>query len=138
MRRLGVIFAVLVLALAAAPAAAPGKKAIKGELTLEMGQPDFFGASASGKIKTKKICADLRAVRVKLLDPPPGYQQAGRIYGNRDKTYSDLVPVPDEPGTYAFRARAKKTRVARGLKRAKCAKLVSPVVSVTVTPEPPL
>jgi hypothetical protein len=124
LRRLIVILAVLALALAAAPASAPGKKAIKGELTLQMGEPDFFGASASGKIKTKKICADLRAVRVRLLNPPPGWQQAGRTYGNRDKTYSELIPVPDEPGTYMFQARAKKTRVARGLRRAKCAKLV--------------
>jgi hypothetical protein len=135
-KKLAPILAIMLLALAFGAPAAPAKKAIKGSITLKMGEPDFFGAEASGKIKTKKICADLRAVRVKLLHPPDGYRQSGPIYGNRDKTYGEVVPVPDEPGTYSFRAKAKKTRVARGLKRAKCAKLKSPVVSVTVTPEP--
>lgn len=136
MRRFVVIFAVVALVLlAAAPAAAPGK-AIKGALTLQMGEPDFLGVSASGRINTKRICGDRRAVSVELLNPPPGYRQAEPTYGNRDKTYSHNVPVPDAPGTYTFQALAKKTRVARGLKRARCANLRSPVVSVTVLPRP--
>lgn len=42
--------------------------------------------------------------------------------------------IPSEAGVYSFKAIAKKTRVARGLKRAKCAKMKSPVFSFTVTP----
>jgi hypothetical protein len=111
------------------------KHAIKGELTLKVGEADFGLAEVSGKIKTKKICADLRAIRVKLLDPPPGYRQLGAIYGTQTKDYGDVVNVPTEPGTYSFQASARKTRVARGLKRAKCAKLKSPVVDVPVAPQ---
>jgi hypothetical protein len=136
-RKLIAVIAVCMLAFALAAAAAPAKKAIKGELTLHVGEPDFGLAEVSGKLKTKKICADLRQLRVKLLDPPPGYVQHSPIYGNRDKTYGDVVNVPSKPGVYSFQARAKKTKVARGLKRAKCAKLRSPVVDVTVVPGPP-
>jgi hypothetical protein len=138
-----VAIAVCTLAFAIGASAAPAKKAIKGEITLKVGEPEspsagLTGVSAevSGKLKTKLICADFRQFRVKLLDPPPGYVQLGPLYGNRDKSYGDVVDVPSEPGVYSFQARAKKTKVARGLKRAKCAKIKSPVVSVTVTPEP--
>ncbi len=126
----------MIALLAFGASGAPATKAIKGSITLKVGEPEFGAAEVSGRLKTKLICADFRKFRIKLLDPPPGYVQLSPIYGNRDKTYGDVVNVPSEPGVYSFQARAKKTRVARGLKRARCAKLKSPVVSVTVTPEP--
>jgi hypothetical protein len=114
------------------------KNAIRGSLTLKVkdgGEGDGF---ASGRIDTKKICGAFRQIRVKLLDPPRGYRQAEPTYGEPNrKHYTATMWIPREPGTYRFRAVAKKTRVARGLRRAKCAKLTSPVAEVTVDPPPP-
>jgi hypothetical protein len=110
------------------------KAAIKGSLTLKLSDSGFGDGSASGRIDTKGICAHFRAIRIKLLNPPPRYRQAEPTYGEPNrKHYTALVGIPSEPDTYRFRAVAKKTRVARGLRRAKCAKLKSPVVEVTVT-----
>jgi hypothetical protein len=112
-------------------------RAIKGSLTLKVKGGEFGDAVASGKIDTKKICAAFRQIRVKLLDPPGGYRQPEPTYGEPNrKHYTAVLGIPSEPGIYRFRARARKTRVARGLRRAKCAELTSPVVEVTVTATP--
>lgn len=52
---------------------------------------DEFGGNgvASGAIDTKKICGAFRAIRVKLLNPPPDYYQPSREYGTPNgKHYS--------------------------------------------------
>jgi hypothetical protein len=113
------------------------KAAINGSLTLEVEDGGFGDGLASGRIDTKKICAAFRQIRVKLLNPPRGYRQPEPTYGEPNrKHYTAVLGIPSEPGAYRFRARAKKTRVARGLRRAKCAKITSPVVEVTVSPTP--
>jgi hypothetical protein len=118
--------------------AAPANALIKGSLTLKVsGTPSDAAGSASGKIDTKKICGAFREIKLKLLNPPKGYPQPSSEYGTPNgKRYSISFLVPFEPGTYEFRAIAKRTRVARGLKRAKCAKMKSPVVELVV--EPPI
>jgi hypothetical protein len=117
--------------------AVAAKRAIKGSLTLKLEDGGFGDGAASGRINTKGICAHFRPIRIKLLNPPPRYRQAEPTYGEPNrKHYTALVGIPSEPGTYRFRARAKKTRVARGLRRAKCAELTSPDVEVTVDPAP--
>lgn len=113
------------------------RKAIKGSLTLKIEDGGFGDGLASGRIDAKKICAAFRQIRVKLLNPPHGYRQPEPTYGEPNrKHYTAVVGIPREPGGYQFRARAKKTRVARGLRRAKCAEMTSPVVEVTVTATP--
>jgi hypothetical protein len=112
-------------------------RTIKGSLTLKVKGGEFGDAVAAGKIDTKKICAAFRQIRVKLLNPPRGYRQPEPTYGEPNrKHYTAVLGIPSEPGIYRFRARARKTRVARGLRRAKCAELTSPVVEVTVTATP--
>ncbi|MGH2989648.1 MAG: hypothetical protein ACRDMA_07260 [Solirubrobacterales bacterium] len=132
----------LVAALALSAPASGGtarvaKKAIKGSLTLKVQDGGFGDGFASGRIDTKKICAAFRQIRVKLLDPPRRYRQPEPTYGEPNrKHYTATMGIPSEPGSYRFRAHAKKTRVARGLRRAKCAEMTSPVVEVTVTATP--
>src|SRR5262249_6954567 len=139
-KKLRPIVAIMLLALAYGAPAAPAKGAIGGEITLKVSEPDFSGgnqccglAEVSGKLQTKKICADFRRFRIKLLDAPSDYIQHGALYGNRDKTHGDAAPLRGAPAPYSSKARAKKTRVARGLKRAKGAEIESPGVSITVT-----
>jgi hypothetical protein len=134
---IALVAALTLSATASGGTALRAKKAIKGSLTLKVEDGGFGDGHVSGRIETKKICAAFRQIRVKLLNPPRGYRQPEPTYGEPNrKHYTALLGIPSEPDTYRFRARAKKTRVARGLRRAKCAKLTSPVVEVTVTPPP--
>jgi hypothetical protein len=114
--------------------------AIGGSLSMRLSYDNdslgAIGVLASGRLNTPIICADFRTVRFKLLNPPSGRPRfmPSQAYGERDKTYSGSFFPPRTPGTYRFQAIAQGGRRARGLKRAYCKQLRSPVRTVVVAP----
>lgn len=115
------------------------RKALGGKLTMKLLYPrsrdvTVIGVIANGKLKTRRICADFREVRFRLLNPRSGRPRftPSPAYGDRDKTYSGGFLPPRVPGVYRYRAVAPRARRAIGLKRATCKRLVSPVRTVVV------
>jgi hypothetical protein len=115
--------------------------AIGGRLTMTLDYPHdrdvvVIGVIANGRLHTPIICADFRAVRFKILNPPSGRPRftPSPAYGDRDKTYSGGFLPPRTPGTYRYQAIAPRAHRARGLQRAVCAELRGPVRTVVVPP----
>lgn len=118
---------------------AAARKAVGGKLTMKLLYPKsrdvtVTGVIANGKVKTKRICADFREVRFRLLNPASGAARFTRspAYGDRDKTYSGGFLPPRAAGVYRYKAVAPRARRAVGLKRAVCKKLTSPGRTVVV------